>query len=54
LGCFCITARVCREAALMAQHPENEAIDDWIEVAYDWGRLKVTTSHPRVLPRDRD
>jgi hypothetical protein len=25
-----------RQAKLMAQHPENDAIDDWIEAAYDW------------------
>ena len=29
-----------REAALMAQHPENDAIDDWIEAAYDWDSWK--------------
>jgi hypothetical protein len=31
-----MSAEMRREAALMSQHPENEAIDDWIEVAYDW------------------
>jgi hypothetical protein len=25
-----------RQARLMAQHPENDAIDDWIEAIYDW------------------
>jgi hypothetical protein len=29
-----------REAALMAQHPENEAIDEWIEAACDWDSWK--------------
>jgi hypothetical protein len=25
-----------REAEVMAKHPENAAIDDWIEAVYDW------------------
>jgi hypothetical protein len=25
-----------RQARLMAQHPENDAIDDWIEAISDW------------------
>jgi len=25
-----------RQARLMAQHPDNDAIDIWIEAAYDW------------------
>ena len=29
-------AELRREARLMAQHPENDAIDDWIEAVYDW------------------
>jgi hypothetical protein len=24
----------------MAQHPENDAIDDWIESVYDWESWK--------------
>jgi antidote-toxin recognition MazE-like antitoxin len=28
-------AAIRREAALLTQHPENAAIDDWIEAAYD-------------------
>ena len=30
-----IRAAIGREAALLSQHPENSAIDDWIEAAYD-------------------
>ena len=30
-----VRAEVRREAALLAKHPENAAIDDWIEAAYD-------------------
>jgi hypothetical protein len=29
-----------REVKLMAQHPENDAIDDWIERLYDWESWK--------------
>lgn len=29
-----------RQAKLMARHPENAAIDDWIEAAYDWSDWK--------------
>jgi hypothetical protein len=29
-----------REAAMLSQHPENDAIDDWIEAAYDWSAWK--------------
>lgn len=25
-----------REAAMMASHPENDALDDWIEQVTDW------------------
>ena len=31
-----VRAEIRREAELMAQHPENDAIDAWIEAAYDW------------------
>jgi hypothetical protein len=31
-----VRAAIRREAALVAQHPENAAIDDWIDAAYDW------------------
>jgi hypothetical protein len=29
-----------RQAKLMAQHPENDAIDAWNEAAYDWSEWK--------------
>lgn len=31
-----VLAAIRREAKLMAQHPENDAIDNWNEAAYDW------------------
>jgi hypothetical protein len=31
-----VLAEIRREAALLAQHPDNAAIDDWIDAAYDW------------------
>jgi len=31
-----VRAAIRREARLLARHPENAAIDDWIELAYDW------------------
>jgi hypothetical protein len=30
-----VRAEIRREAALLAKHPENEAIDAWIERVYD-------------------
>src|SRR5665213_739763 len=35
-----IRAEIRREVKLMAQHPENAAIDDWIEQVYDWESWK--------------
>ena len=35
-----VLAEIRREAKLMAQHPENDAIDDWIEQVYDWESWK--------------
>lgn len=35
-----VLAAIRREAKLMAQHPENDAIDAWNEVAYDWSAWK--------------
>jgi hypothetical protein len=29
-----------RQAKLMARHPESDAIDAWIETAYDWSEWK--------------
>lgn len=34
-----VRAEIRREAALLAQHPDNAAIDDWIDAAYDWSEL---------------
>ena len=30
-----VRAAIQREAALLTQHPENAAIDDWIQSAYE-------------------
>jgi hypothetical protein len=35
-----VLAEIRREVKLMAQHPENDAIDTWIEAAYDWSAWK--------------
>jgi hypothetical protein len=35
-----VPAEIRREAALLAQHPDNAAIDDWIDAAYDWSEWK--------------
>ncbi len=35
-----VRAELRREAALLAQHPENAAIDAWIEAVYDWSEWK--------------
>jgi hypothetical protein len=35
-----VLADLQRQAKLMAQHPENDAIDAWIKEVYDWGALK--------------
>jgi Antitoxin MazE-like len=35
-----VLAEIRRQAKLMAQHPENDAIDAWIEAAYDWSDWK--------------
>jgi hypothetical protein len=35
-----VLAAIRREAKLMAQHPENDAIDAWSEAAYDWSEWK--------------
>jgi hypothetical protein len=31
-----VRADLRRQARLLSRHPENAAIDDWIEQAYDW------------------
>jgi Protein of unknown function (DUF3018) len=35
-----VLAEIRREAAAMARHPENDAIDAWNEAAYDWSEWK--------------
>jgi Protein of unknown function (DUF3018) len=35
-----VLAEIRREAKLIARHPENDAIDDWIEQVYDWESSK--------------
>ena len=35
-----VRADLRRQAKLMARHPENVAIDNWIEAAYDWSGWK--------------
>jgi hypothetical protein len=35
-----VRADLRRQARLMARHPENDIIDDWIEAAYDWSNWK--------------
>jgi hypothetical protein len=31
-----VIEEIRREVELMARHPENDAIDDWIEAVIDW------------------
>lgn len=35
-----VRATIRREAALLARHPENAAIDNWIEAAYDFSEWR--------------
>jgi hypothetical protein len=35
-----IRAEIRRQGRLLAQHPENEAIDAWIEAVYDYSEWK--------------
>jgi hypothetical protein len=35
-----VLADIQREVKLMAQHPENDAIDDWIQQVADWESWK--------------
>jgi Protein of unknown function (DUF3018) len=35
-----VLAQIRREVELMAQHPENDAIDAWNEAIYDWADCK--------------
>jgi hypothetical protein len=35
-----VRSEIRREAALLAHHPENDAIDDWIDAVYDWSEWR--------------
>ena len=35
-----VLKEIRREGAMMRQHRENDAIDDWIESVYDWSAWK--------------
>jgi hypothetical protein len=35
-----VLAEIRREGAMMAEHLENDAIDDWIEQVVDWDAWK--------------
>ena len=35
-----VRADLRRQARLMARHPENDIMDNWIEAAYDWNDWK--------------
>jgi hypothetical protein len=35
-----VRAEIRREAALLARHPDNATIDDWIDASYDWSEWK--------------
>ncbi len=35
-----VRAELRREGGLLAKHPENDAIDAWIEAVYDWSEWK--------------
>jgi hypothetical protein len=35
-----VKADLRRQARLMTRHPENGAIDRWIEAAYDWSEWR--------------
>jgi hypothetical protein len=35
-----VLADLRRQGQLLAQHPENDAIDDWIDAVYDWSEWR--------------
>lgn len=35
-----VRAEIRREAAMLTQHPDNAAIDDWIDSIYDWSEWR--------------
>jgi hypothetical protein len=35
-----VRADIRRQGKLLAKHPENGAIDDWIDAVYDWSEWR--------------
>jgi hypothetical protein len=35
-----VVAEIHREGAMMAKHPDNDAVDDWIDQVVDWDAWK--------------
>jgi hypothetical protein len=35
-----VLKEIRREGAMLSKHPENDAIDDWIDAVYDWDSWK--------------
>jgi len=35
-----VRSAIRREAALLARHPDNATIDDWIDASYDWNEWR--------------
>ena len=35
-----VLAEIRREGAMMAKHPDNDAVDDWIDQVVDWDAWK--------------
>jgi hypothetical protein len=35
-----VRADLLRQGRLLAQHPENAAIDEWIDTIYDWSEWR--------------
>jgi hypothetical protein len=35
-----VLAEIRREGAMMAKHPDNDAVDDWIDGVVDWDAWK--------------
>jgi hypothetical protein len=35
-----VLAEIRREGAMMAKHPDNDAVDDWIDQVVDWNAWK--------------
>ncbi len=35
-----VLADLRRQGRLLARHPENDAIDDWIDAVYDWSEWR--------------